>query len=116
MPITLTQLAGNTASITLTVGEDTVTVDYYPGKVTEKTFALAASFSDLTDLDSIQASFTSLNELLVSLIKDWDVYEDDASTQKFPLVVDRMSEIPYMFRVNLLTSILGDIRPNVAAL
>lgn len=112
MALTLTQLIGNSSTVTLNVGEGTANVEYFPGKVTEKTFAQAAAFGNLTDVASVEAGFASLNEMLVSLIKDWDLFEDDAETVKIPVTVERLASIPYTFRVALISAIMGDIRPN----
>lgn len=112
MPLTLAKIAANTATVTLAVGEDTATIVYFPGRVTEKAIAVLNSFSSM-DETNLQAGFRAFNAELVKLIQSWDVLEDDGTM--FPLDADRLSELPVTFRVQVLSAILGDIRPNQAA-
>jgi hypothetical protein len=114
MGITLSKIANNTASVAVQYVDDIVNVVYFPSHVTEKTFADLQNFSN-TDSSNIIANFAQLNALLVGLIKSWDVFEDDAQAIMFPLTVDRLAELPIMFRMNILTGILGDIRPETIA-
>jgi len=113
MPISLTKIANNTASLTIKPNdEDTVNIAYYPSMITEKTLAILNSFSEI-DGDTFEESFQTFNDLLVRIIKSWDVFEDEAQTIPFPLEAKRMSELPVSFRVQILGDIIGDIRPNV---
>ncbi|SRR5258708_1724023 len=114
MALTLNKLASNTASVTLQVDEDTVTVVYYPGRVTEKAMAQMQAFT-LMDESNLVAGFVGFNEMLAHLIKSWDVFEDDEQTIMFPLEPDRLSELPIIFRVNVVNAIAGDIRPEAMA-
>lgn len=114
MPITVAKIASNTADITLRVGEDTVTVIYYPSRVTEKTFAQLKAFAS-TDEATIGSGFEAFNGLLAHLIKGWDVYEDEEQSQMFPLAADRLAELPISFRIAILQAILADIRPEAIA-
>jgi hypothetical protein len=116
MSLTLAQMVGNSATVSFGYGGGTANIEYFPGKVTEKTFGLAASFGNITDEASVQTGFQALNEMLIDLIKSWDLFEDEAETQPIPLTMERLAELPYMFRIKALTSILGDIRPNDTAL
>ena len=112
MSLSLVDITSNIASLAVAVGNETLNIEYYPSKVTEKTFAQVASFGQMTDADSVQAGFKTMNELLVDLIHSWDLYEDQEKTNLFPLDVNRLSDIPYMLRINLIKEILGDISPN----
>lgn len=111
MGVTLNQIAGNVAQVKINVGDDTCTINYYPGKITEKLLAQMDTFDHLDDLKSVVAGFGTLNEILVSLIKDWDLYEDDKCTKLFPLDVKRLAEIPYDFRLGVFKAIMGSMRP-----
>ena len=110
MPITLAQMAMDTANVTLSYGNQSVTLEYYPSRITEKTFAQLKSFAD-SDSDTMMEGFASLNELLVHLIKSWDVFEDDEQTQMFPLEVERLAELPIAFRLQAVSAIMKDIKP-----
>src|SRR5258708_35651234 len=112
MPVTLAKIAANTASVTLHVGEDTVTVVYYPGRVTERAIAVVNSFSTMHQ-ETLAEGFREFNEVIANLIKSWDVLEDDGTM--FPLKPGRLAELPVTFRVQVLGAILGDIRPETMA-
>jgi hypothetical protein len=114
MGISLVKIAANIASVTLVVGDDTVTVAYYPGRVTEKVYSQLQAFSSLTN-ENVMAEFQHFNEMLAHLIKEWDVYEDEEQTVMFPIDPARFSELPLSFRVQVLQAIMGDIRPETIA-
>lgn len=114
MPITLTKIASNVAQVSFSVGEDTVHIEYYPARVTEKTFAQLQAFSAM-DETTLATGFAGFNSLLAHLIRSWDVYEDDEETVMFPLEPDRFAELPIAFRIQVMTSILSDIRPEAIA-
>ena len=76
MALTVNKLSGDVNSVTFQYSGESVTVEYYPGKITEKTFA-QLRFLASTDVDTIVAGFSMLNGMLASLIKTWDVLDDD---------------------------------------
>jgi hypothetical protein len=110
--ITLTQIASNTARVTFSYMNESVTLEYYPGKVTERVIARLMSFSNMNE-ESLMADLKLFNEMLAGLIKSWDVFEDEAQTKMFPLDAERLAELPFMFRVRLVQVIIGDMRPEV---
>lgn len=118
MPVTLKQVISNTARVTLRirVAEDEVSdlnVVYYPARVTEETFAHLQAFDSLgTDF---VAGFKSLNEVLISLIKSWDFFEDDKQTIMYPLEANALKKVPIVFRIAVLQGIMQDIRPEQTA-
>ena len=109
MPITLAKMASNTASVTLQIGEDTVTAIYYPSKITERTFAQLQDFAAMTESRIIEG-FGTLNDMLAHLIKEWDVLEDDNETM-YPLDSKRLADLPLVFRTQLIYAIMQDLRP-----
>ena len=109
MSVTISQIATNVATVKLNVGEDTVSIDYYPGRVTEKTMSLADTFSGSSE-STILDGFKQFNAELANLIKSWDVMEDDNTTM-FPIDASRFAELPIVFRMNIFLAIVGDIRP-----
>jgi hypothetical protein len=113
MPITASKIANNSAQVTLRYGEDTVNITYYPGRFTERTYAQLQAF-DAASSGQMVEGLGSLNDVLAHLIKDWDVLEDDGVTM-FPLSVDRLSELPIVFRVQVLGAVMRDIRPETLA-
>lgn len=116
MPITLSQIANNESSIVVTggvLGESVVNLVYYPGHVTEEVFSTLNAFSSMTN-QNLLAGFASFNETLASLIKSWDVMEDDNVTM-FPIDPARFPKLPIAFRTQVMNAILGDIRPESLA-
>ena len=114
MPITLSQIASNTASVSTLYGEDEIHITYYPGRVTEKVFAELQSFSAMTG-ETIIEGFHTFNEMLAHLLKAWDVFEDDEQTIMFPIDADRLAELPIPFRMQVLNAVMSDIRPEQIA-
>ena len=118
MPVTLSQIANNTAKVTLQVrtGENETSelnVIYYPARITEETFAQLQAYDALGN--DFVAGLQSLNEVLISLIKEWDFYQDDAQTIMYPLENGALKKVPMVFRMNVLHGILSDIRPEQMA-
>ena len=100
MPITLAKMAANTASITFNIGADTVTVVYYPGRVSDSAIA------------KMDASADEFNQTLASLIQSWDIYEDTDQTQLLPIDADHLSALGRSYRMQIARAIVRDIRPN----
>ena len=98
MPVTFKQIAAREASVTLSLGEDTITIVYYPNKLTDQVVA------------EIEAGITKDNDLLEKLIKSWDVYEDDEHTVMFPL--SRINEFGLQFKQQIGEAIGNAMRPN----
>jgi hypothetical protein len=111
MPVTLSKIASNTASVTLEVGEDTVTIVYFPARMTEKVFSQLQAMSG-TDEKNIHEHFDGFNQAIISMVKSWDVFEDDKEKVMFPLDKDRLGELPIFFRMQVIETIMNDIRPN----
>lgn len=114
MPISLQQIATNTATLTITWGDDIINLVYYPGKFTEKVVADVQAISELNE-NTLVAGLATFNETLANLIQDWDVYEDTAMTTKFPIDPKRFPELPLSFRMQIFSSISNDLRPNTVA-
>ena len=129
MPVTIGQITSNIARATFKVNitiedeetgeestyEEQVNLKYYPGRITEKTIALAQSFATVAgDADAILSGFRAFNEELVRLIKWWDVMENDGVTM-FPLDARRLPELSFEFRGQLLVAITEHMSPEARA-
>jgi len=127
MPVTVGQITSNiaNASFTVTITEEDengsamtyqeqVNLKYYPGRVTERTIALANQFQVGNEVAEVIAGFHTFNAELVRLIKWWDVLENDGTTM-FPLDATRLEELSIDFRGQLLVAIMEDIRPEAIA-
>jgi hypothetical protein len=125
MPVTVGQITSNIAkaSFTITITEEDedggertyqeqVNLKYHPGRITEKTMALAAAFNNVPvdDVEAVLGGFKVFNDELVRLIKWWDVLENDRETM-FPLDASRLGELSFTFRGQLLAAMVEDVRP-----
>ena len=123
MGITVSKLASNKATVTLTYGDESVNIEYVPSKVTEKIFADMLQLSSIENATGDEATVAtqvlgaakSLNDLLVQLVSSWDVFEDDAQTQMFPLDIVRLPELPLKFRMQAIMAVFGDIKGEAVA-
>jgi hypothetical protein len=131
MPITLSKIASNSASVSFQYGEDQVNLVYYPGRITERTYALLRDFTQISDANGVVDGLGRLNELLAGkpfeigqalidgkmpaeslpILKSWDVLQDDGVTM-YPIQSESLSLLPIEFRTAVIQAILGDIRPN----
>jgi hypothetical protein len=107
MPITLIEIASNTANVRFTWGANEVNIVYRPGLVTEKVLAQLMDFTNL-DESTLMAQMREFNELLARLMVSWDVMDGEVVV---PITPDRLSEIPILFRAEVIQAMLGDIRP-----
>lgn len=112
MPVTLKKLASNTATVQIPVGDDSLTVVYFPGRVTEQVYADLSLVADLTNRD-VAANAGAINDVLIKLVKSWDLLDDDE--QPLPLTMERLAEVPLGFRVEVIDAIFEDMRPKGAA-
>jgi hypothetical protein len=108
MPITVQKLASNTADVTIQVGGETVTLTYKPALVTEKVFDEMMKLTGDKVTVSLSEAAMVVNDILVRLIAKWDVMEDEAGTQMFPLDAERLADLPLFFRLKCLMAIAQD--------
>jgi hypothetical protein len=110
LPVSLKNIASNVATVTFPYANESITIEYYPSHVTEKTIAQMRAFAS-TNEATIGEGFAAFNDALVHLIKSWDVYEDDEQTVMYPLEADKFAELPIAFRMSVFNAVMGDIRP-----
>jgi hypothetical protein len=107
MPVTFRQIAAKTAKVTLKIKGDsdnddiTINIVYYPNKFTQELLA-RANAGEVTD-----------KEYFPTLIKSWDVYEDEEHTVMFPL--ERIDEFGIPFMREVAEALARDMRPNLGA-
>jgi len=125
MPINIEKMAANTATITITSGEDSARVTYSPALVTEGIFTkLLALYSLQAIADKVTSqeeiigkfgqAFGDLNETIVYLVRSWDIYateEDERVGRAFPLDADQLPKLPLTIRMSIIYGIMADIRP-----
>lgn len=124
MPITVSQMATNSVTVAFDYAGETVNVTYAPGNINEKVFAGIASLAeansfDLSKVDTtnmseisadLSAVLSAVNDTLVAVVSKWDVLNDDGTM--FPLDVKRLSELPILFRAEVLTKVFENFAPN----
>lgn len=111
---TLDDLVGNSARVVKTFPSGAaLTIDYYPARVTRKTFADLTSFSEMSE-DKIIENIDAVIDLIVSLVKWWDLTEPDGSM--IPITTERLATVPFLILAFVVGAITGDIRPEAAAL
>lgn len=111
MPLSFSKIASGTATVKLSIGEDTVTIIYYPGRITEKTIGQFQAMAAMNESNVLEG-FAGFNEALAYLIKSWDVLDDAVDPPvMFPLEPKRMAELPIGFRLQVITAIIEEIRP-----
>jgi hypothetical protein len=99
MPVTFRQIAAKTASVTLSLGDNTITIVYYPNKYTPEIVARS------------QAGTITDKEFFPEMIKEWDIYEDEEHTVMFP--IERIDEFGIPFKRAVAEAIGRDILPNL---
>jgi hypothetical protein len=114
MPISLNQIANNEASLTFPYAGDTLTIVYYPSRLSDKMLRAISNKSN-NDLDSTLAALGSMNAMLATLIKSWDFFQDDAQTIMWPLDEESLSELPLTFKQEIFLKIAEDMNPNSKA-
>jgi hypothetical protein len=115
MALTLRKITSNTANVSFLYDEETVNLTYYPSHITEKTFVQLQSFNQMNSVADVETGFAELNVMLANLVKDWNVYEDDAETIKLPISADHFADLPIPFRLQILGMIMQDFRPEATA-
>lgn len=111
MPVSLAKIAADIAKVTLYVNDDSLTVYYYPSKITDETIALGGVFLDLNSVQGAMSAMESLNSLLCGLIQSWDLFEDEEQTTMVPVTPERLKSIPTLLKGKIIGAIMSDIRP-----
>jgi hypothetical protein len=107
MPVTFRQIAAKTAKVTVHIEGDEdneemiFTIVYYPNRFTQELIAKAQT-GDITD-----------KEYFPTLIKSWDIYEDDEHTVMFP--IERIEAFGIPFMQQLAKALGEDMLPNLGA-
>lgn len=97
MSITLANIATNEATVKVPVGDEDITIVYYPNRITK---GVIVQFDDLVN---------GICQVLPAVVKSWDLLDADGSM--FPLEPTRLEElgIPLLALIN--KAIAKDIYP-----
>jgi hypothetical protein len=113
MPLSLENIASNTASVTFPYAGDTITIVYYPERITDKMLHAISAMRDQNDVDGMLGKLGGFNETLASLIQSWDLYEDAAQTTMIPIEAKRFESLSIPFKKDVFLAIAQDLKsPN----
>jgi hypothetical protein len=96
----LAKMAANAASVTFDYNGETVSLEYYPDRFTDKLIAES------------DASREATNQGLVQLIKSWNLFEDAEETIPLPIDVEHVALLGLPFKNEVINQITQDMRPN----
>ncbi len=109
MPVSLSQIASNSATTTLHFQAGDLTIEYYPLKITDEMLAQLLAWANITDADAAMERLRNLNEMMVEIIKSWDLLGSD--NQIMPLTVPHMARLSPILKLLIVQEIQKDIRP-----
>ena len=115
MALSLNQVATNEASVTFPYAGDTLTIVYYPSRISDKMLRSLSKVRAEGDVHEILDGIGSLNEVLSKIVKSWDLYKDDEQTIMWPLDADSLSELPVVFKQDVFMEISKDMSPKQPA-
>jgi hypothetical protein len=104
-------MAANTADVSLAYAGETITVTYYPARISEEMLAQLDSLETMSNLSSALQGFGSLNNVLANLIKEWDLYEDEKMTIMIPIEPERLKALGIELLVKIFYAIITNFRP-----
>lgn len=101
MPLKASNMSSNIAECEVQEGSDTVTVVFYPNKITNKI------------INQLDENVEGIDQSLCDVIKSWDVLEDDGSMT--PLTPKRLAELSIPFKIKVARAVVRTVRPNSEA-
>jgi len=102
MPVTLSQMATNKASVTLTgehLGNNTITVVFFPNKI------------NTTAIKQLDEGSDSINQVLADVIVSWDVLEEGGETP-LPVTVENLERLGMAIVWQIRMELVKALRPN----
>jgi len=99
MPVSFSQIAAGTATVTAQTIAGPIIIEYYPNKITDKI------------LNEVKAN-NDADPAFIAFIKSWDIY-DGTPDVMFPIT--RIAEFGVQFQRQIMQAILEDIGPNQVA-
>lgn len=114
MPLSLTKLVGNHASVTIDFGDgDTLRVDYYPRRVTSRMLLDIAATQTLTDATPEQALrvMDRATDILLTLLASWDLV-DGPDDQPVPIDREHLADLGMTVQWTILSAIMASSAGN----
>lgn len=110
MGVKLSNIAANSATVEIPIEDEMLHVTYYPGRITDETMLSILAFEDM-DEHTLKATLGEFNSALASIVKSWDLLEDDGET---PIALEpkRLAQVYLPLKLIIYRAILGHMRPN----
>lgn len=113
MPVSLAQIAANTATARMEFEGGDLNIVYYPLKISDEMLLQLQSFASATE-SSMPGLMDDLNGMLVEVIASWDLLEDDNATP-IALTKARLAGLSPVIKTLAVQCILSSIRPEALA-
>ena len=116
MPVSLSQIAANTATAEMEFeGGGTLNIVYYPLKITDEMLLQGQRFTAAgNDEAAVTGLMHDINTQLVDIVQSWDLLEDDGVTP-IPLTVERLQRLSPVIKAMAIQAIIGSISPEAMA-
>jgi hypothetical protein len=113
MALKLSQLAAKTAPLRIWFDEESfIDIEYLPNKITDELilgWQEAAKKGDDNAVEFLESRLESNNDPLVTLIKSWDLLEDDDVTV-VPLTQAGLRRVPNPVKGRIMRAIMEEIQ------
>ena len=112
MPVKLSHIAKKTATITLCfdeqqTDENSLNIEYYPNLLTDE-LVLGWQEAKAKGEEDLAEYAKANNEQILSLIKSWDLLEDDGETT-IPLTPASMLKVSYVIKAQIMQAIMEEM-------
>ena len=104
MPVSITHLVRDRRTVTVPVGDESLTVTYRPSGFTTETETRLRQYAD------DQRGGAALVALLTDCLVEWDLL--DEAGKPLPINAKVLSGLPTLFLVQVVRAITEDMRPN----
>lgn len=113
MALNLAELKQRVAVVTITWGDDTLDVGYFPASMTpEAISAISAGAEKLKGAEgteAMDASVAMFADMLGTMVAWWDVL--DADGQRMPVNAETVAQLPMPFTMTVLDRVQGELMP-----
>lgn len=118
MPLTISKVLANTATVTITYAEEEVNITYLTSYLTERNLKDLQGFVALkavnnSDTEGILQGLGDMYSFMSNLITKWDFMNDDGTM--YPITLESLAPLPFDFSIAVFTAILGEITGNAPA-
>ncbi len=107
MPVSITHLVRDRRTVTVPVGDESLTVTYRPSGFTPETEARLRQYAD------DQRGGAALVALLADCLVDWDLLAEDG--EPVPISIKTLNSLPTLFLSQVVQAISEDMRPNLTS-